>query len=46
MCSGRGAMEAWQVQEDQCQDGQGLECQAEKSGCFTVVSRHLVLAVG
>lgn len=29
--SGKCAVEAWQVQESPCQDGQGFECQGEKS---------------
>ena len=43
---GRGAVQAWQVQEGQCQNGQGLECQAEKSDRLAAVRRCLILAVG
>lgn len=46
VCSGRGAVEGWQVQEGLCQAGQGLECQVETSGWLAVVLRCLVLAVG
>lgn len=44
-CRGRGAVGTWPVQEGQFQHGQGLECQAEKSGRFVVVPRCLVVAV-